>query len=95
MPLTRSQMAEMGKVREPQGDQGSEEEFGSVQDESTGELTSELRKMLLAQQHELRVREMEEKEREKQRQFEMERERERMAFEREEKQTVGVRKNGV
>ncbi|XP_078234983.1 uncharacterized protein LOC144583976 [Pogona vitticeps] len=74
MCLTRSQMAEMGKVREPQGDQGSEEEFGSVQDESTGELTSELRRMLLAQQHELRVREMEEKEREKQRKFEMERE---------------------
>ncbi|XP_078250271.1 uncharacterized protein LOC144589471 [Pogona vitticeps] len=88
MPLTRSQMAEMGEVREPQGDQGSEEEFGSVQDESTGELTSELRKMLLAQQHELRVREMEERlerermeEREKQRQFEMELEREKMAFE--------------
>ncbi|XP_078248425.1 uncharacterized protein LOC144588834 [Pogona vitticeps] len=86
MPLTRSQMAEMGEVREPQVDQGSEEEFGSVQDESTGEQNPELRKMLLAQQHELRVREMEEREREKQRQFELEREKialekERMAFE--------------
>uniref|UniRef100_A0ABM5GM15 SCAN box domain-containing protein n=1 Tax=Pogona vitticeps TaxID=103695 RepID=A0ABM5GM15_9SAUR len=98
MPLTRSQMAEMGEVRDPQVDQGSEEEFGSVQDESTGEQNPELRKMLLAQQHELRVREMEERlerermaEREKQRQFELEREKvalekERMAFEREEKQ---------
>uniref|UniRef100_A0ABM5FCT3 SCAN box domain-containing protein n=1 Tax=Pogona vitticeps TaxID=103695 RepID=A0ABM5FCT3_9SAUR len=75
MPLTRSQMAEMGEVRDPQVDQGSEEEFGSVQDESTGEQNPELRKMLLAQQHELRVREMEEREREKQRQFELERER--------------------
>uniref|UniRef100_A0ABM5GQE4 SCAN box domain-containing protein n=1 Tax=Pogona vitticeps TaxID=103695 RepID=A0ABM5GQE4_9SAUR len=88
MPLTRSQMAEMGEVREPQVDQGSEEEFGSVQDESTGEQNPELRKMLLAQQHELRVREMEQREREKQRQFELERmereerlEREKMAFE--------------
>ncbi|XP_078242488.1 uncharacterized protein LOC144587040 [Pogona vitticeps] len=59
MPLTRSQMAEMGEVKDPQVDQGSEEEFGSVQDESTGEQNPELRKMLLAQQHELRVREME------------------------------------
>ncbi|XP_078236495.1 uncharacterized protein LOC144584362 [Pogona vitticeps] len=58
MPLTRSQMAEMGEVRDPQVDQGSEEEFGSVQDENTGELTPELRKMLRAQLRELRVREL-------------------------------------
>ncbi|XP_078233603.1 uncharacterized protein LOC144583544 [Pogona vitticeps] len=88
MPLTRSQMAEMGEVREPQVDQGSEEEFGSVQDESTGEQNPELKKMLIVQQHELRVREMEERlerermaEREKQRQFELELQREKMAFE--------------
>ncbi|XP_078233694.1 uncharacterized protein LOC144583559 [Pogona vitticeps] len=85
MPLTRSQMAEMGEVRDPQVDQGSEEEFGSVQDVSTGEQNPELRKMVLAQQHELRMREiereekqrqveMEQREREKQRQFEMEKE---------------------
>uniref|UniRef100_A0ABM5G5P2 SCAN box domain-containing protein n=1 Tax=Pogona vitticeps TaxID=103695 RepID=A0ABM5G5P2_9SAUR len=85
MPLTRSQMAEMGEVRDPQVDQGSEEEFGSVQDESTGEQNPELRKMLLAQQHELRVREMEEREREKQRQFELERERERERMEKKER----------
>ncbi|XP_078232931.1 uncharacterized protein LOC144583284 [Pogona vitticeps] len=59
MPLTRSQMAEMGEVKDPQVDQGSEDEFGSVQGASTGEQNPELRKMLLAQQHELRVREME------------------------------------
>ncbi|XP_078244793.1 uncharacterized protein LOC144587559 [Pogona vitticeps] len=92
MPLTRSQMAEMGEVKDPQVDQGSEDEFGSVQDESTGEQNPELRKMLIAQQHELRMRqfEMEEREREKQRQFELEKERmereerlerEKMAFE--------------
>ncbi|XP_078248129.1 uncharacterized protein LOC144588704 [Pogona vitticeps] len=86
MPLTRSQMAEMGEAREPQVDQGSEDEFGSVQDDSMGEQNPELRKMLIAQQHELRVREMEQREREKQRQFEWEREKialekERMAFE--------------
>ncbi|XP_078242242.1 uncharacterized protein LOC144586942 [Pogona vitticeps] len=86
MPLTRSQMAEMGEVKDPQVDQGSEDEFGSVQGDSTGEQNPELRKMLIAQQHELRVREMEQREREKQRQFEWEREKialekERMAFE--------------
>ncbi|XP_078233523.1 uncharacterized protein LOC144583518 [Pogona vitticeps] len=90
MPLTRSQMAEMGEVKDPQVDQGSEDEFGSVQGDSTGEQNPELRKLLIAQQHELRVREMEEREREKQRQFELERERmeraerlerEKMAFE--------------
>ncbi|XP_078243526.1 uncharacterized protein LOC144587342 [Pogona vitticeps] len=95
MPLTRSQMAEMGEVKDPQVDQGSEDEFGSVQGDSTGEQNPELRKLLLAQQHELRVREMEERlerermeEREKQRQFEIERmeraerlEREKMVFE--------------
>ncbi|XP_078239566.1 uncharacterized protein LOC144585994 [Pogona vitticeps] len=79
MPLTRSQMAEMSEVKDPQIDQGSEDEFGSVQGDSTGEQNPELRKILIAQQHELRVREMEEREREKQRQFELERER--MAFE--------------
>ncbi|XP_078246217.1 uncharacterized protein LOC144588073 [Pogona vitticeps] len=92
MPLTRSQMAEMGEVKDPQVDQGSEDEFGSVQGDSTGEQNPELRKMLIAQQHELRMRqfEVEEREREKQRQFELERERmeraerlerEKMAFE--------------
>ncbi|XP_078248527.1 uncharacterized protein LOC144588886 [Pogona vitticeps] len=88
MPLTRSQMAEMGEVKDPQVDQGSEDEFGSVQGDSTGEQNPELRKLLLAQQHELRVREMEERlererreEREKQRQFELALEREKMAFE--------------
>ncbi|XP_078237011.1 uncharacterized protein LOC144584564 [Pogona vitticeps] len=90
MPLTRSQMAEMSGVKDPQIDQGSEDEFGSVQGDSTGEQDPELRKILLAQQHELRVREMEERlerekmeerEREKQRQFELERER--MEMERE------------
>uniref|UniRef100_A0ABM5GMK0 SCAN box domain-containing protein n=1 Tax=Pogona vitticeps TaxID=103695 RepID=A0ABM5GMK0_9SAUR len=86
MPLTRSQMAEMGEVKDPQVDQGSEDEFGSVQGDSTGEQNPELRKMLIAQQHELRMRQfemeerlerekMEEREREKQRQFELERER--------------------
>ncbi|XP_078236027.1 uncharacterized protein LOC144584230 [Pogona vitticeps] len=85
MPLTRSQMAEMSEVKDPQIDQGSEDEFGSVQGDSTGEQDPELRKILLAQQHELRMRqfemeerEREEREREKQRQFELERERERM-----------------
>ncbi|XP_078242735.1 uncharacterized protein LOC144587127 [Pogona vitticeps] len=97
MPLTRSQMAEMSEVKDPQIDQGSEDEFGSVQGDSTGEQNPELRKLLIAQQHELRMRqfemeerEREEREREKQRQFELERERmereerlerERMAFE--------------
>ncbi|XP_078239960.1 uncharacterized protein LOC144586112 [Pogona vitticeps] len=90
MPLTRSQIADMSEVKDPQIDQGSEDEFGSVQGDSTGEQNPELRKILIAQQHELRVREMEEREREKQRQFELERERmereerlerERMAFE--------------
>uniref|UniRef100_A0ABM5F2B3 CCHC-type domain-containing protein n=1 Tax=Pogona vitticeps TaxID=103695 RepID=A0ABM5F2B3_9SAUR len=59
MPLTRSQVADMSEVKDPQIDQGSEEEFGSVQGDSTGEQDPELRKLLLAQQHELRVREME------------------------------------
>ncbi|XP_078246340.1 uncharacterized protein LOC144588102 [Pogona vitticeps] len=87
MPLTRSQMADMSEVKDPQIDQGSEDEFGSVQGDSTGEQNPELRKLLIAQQHELRMRqfeveererEREEREREKQRQFEMEeRERER------------------
>uniref|UniRef100_A0ABM5G4M8 Integrase catalytic domain-containing protein n=1 Tax=Pogona vitticeps TaxID=103695 RepID=A0ABM5G4M8_9SAUR len=72
MPLTRSQMAEMGEVREPQVDQGSEDEFGSVQDDSTGEQNPELRKMLIAQQHELRIR-----------QFELELQREKIALEKE------------
>ncbi|XP_078247519.1 uncharacterized protein LOC144588463 [Pogona vitticeps] len=88
MPLTRSQMAEMGEVKDPQVDQGSEDEFGSVQGDSTGEQNPELRKLLLAQQHELRVREMEERlERERMEKEErMEREKialekERMAFE--------------
>ncbi|XP_078241817.1 uncharacterized protein LOC144586814 [Pogona vitticeps] len=79
MPLTRSKIADMSEVKDPQIDQGSEDEFGSVQGDSTGEQDPELRKILIAQQHELRVREMEEREREKQRQFELERER--MAFE--------------
>ncbi|XP_078240664.1 uncharacterized protein LOC144586383 [Pogona vitticeps] len=83
MPLTRSQMAEMGEVKDPQVDQGSEDEFGSVQGDSTGEQNPELRKMLIAQQHELRVREMEEREREKQRQFELGLEREKIALEKE------------
>ncbi|XP_078234087.1 uncharacterized protein LOC144583660 [Pogona vitticeps] len=83
MPLTRSQMAEMSDVKDPQIDQGSEDEFGSVQGDSTGEQNPELRKILIAQQHELRVREMEEREREKQRQFELEREREKIALEKE------------
>ncbi|XP_078238458.1 uncharacterized protein LOC144584971 [Pogona vitticeps] len=95
MPLTRSQMAEMGEVKDPQVDQGSEDEFGSLQGDSTGEQNPELRKLLIAQQHELRMRqfEMEEREREerlererreereKQRQFELALEREKMAFE--------------
>ncbi|XP_078248140.1 uncharacterized protein LOC144588713 [Pogona vitticeps] len=88
MPLTRSQVADMSEVKDPQIDQGSEDEFGSVQGDSTGEQDPELRKILLAQQHELRVREMEERlererreEREKQRQFELALEREKMAFE--------------
>uniref|UniRef100_A0ABM5GL66 CCHC-type domain-containing protein n=1 Tax=Pogona vitticeps TaxID=103695 RepID=A0ABM5GL66_9SAUR len=59
MPLTRSQMAEMGEVKDPQVDQGSEDEFGSVQGDSTGEQNPELRKMLIAQQHELRMRQFE------------------------------------
>ncbi|XP_078250689.1 uncharacterized protein LOC144589588 [Pogona vitticeps] len=82
MPLTRSQMAEMSEVKDPQIDQGSEDEFGSVQGDSTVEQNPELRKLLIAQQHELRMRqfemeerEREEREREKQRQFELERER--------------------
>ncbi|XP_078249909.1 uncharacterized protein LOC144589343 [Pogona vitticeps] len=79
MPLTRSKIADMSEVKDPQIDQGSEDEFGSVQGDSTGEQDPELRKILIAQQHELRVREMEEREREKQRQFELEKER--MAFE--------------
>ncbi|XP_078232326.1 uncharacterized protein LOC144583105 [Pogona vitticeps] len=85
MPLTRSQMAEMGEVKEPQVDQGSEDEFGSVQGDSTGEQNPELRKMLIVQQHELRMRqfEMEEREREKQRQFELGLEREKIALEKE------------
>uniref|UniRef100_A0ABM5FPJ9 ribonuclease H n=1 Tax=Pogona vitticeps TaxID=103695 RepID=A0ABM5FPJ9_9SAUR len=58
MPLTRSQVADMSEVKDPQIDQGSEEEFGSVQGDSTGEQNPELRKILLAQQQELRVREM-------------------------------------
>ncbi|XP_078237133.1 uncharacterized protein LOC144584609 [Pogona vitticeps] len=79
MPLTRSQVADMSEVKDPQIDQGSEDEFGSVQGDSTGEQNPELRKLLIAQQHELRMR-----------QFELERERmereerlerERMAFE--------------
>ncbi|XP_078241708.1 uncharacterized protein LOC144586777 [Pogona vitticeps] len=83
MPLTRSQMAEMSEVKDPQIDQGSEDEFGSVQGDSTGEQNPELRKLLIAQQHELRMRqfEMEERERERQRQFELALEREKMAFE--------------
>ncbi|XP_078232769.1 uncharacterized protein LOC144583210 [Pogona vitticeps] len=81
MPLTRSQVAEMSEVKDPQIDQGSEDEFGSVQGDSTGEQNPELRKLLIAQQHELRVREMEERERERQRQFELELQREKMAFE--------------
>uniref|UniRef100_A0ABM5GCU0 SCAN box domain-containing protein n=1 Tax=Pogona vitticeps TaxID=103695 RepID=A0ABM5GCU0_9SAUR len=83
MPLTRSQVADMSEVKDPQIDQGSEDEFGSVQGDSTGEQDPELRKLLIAQQHELRVREMEEREREKQRQFELEREREKIALEKE------------
>ncbi|XP_078250153.1 uncharacterized protein LOC144589430 [Pogona vitticeps] len=86
MPLTRSQIADMSEVKDPQIDQGSEDEFGSVQGDSTGEQNPELRKLLIAQQHELRMRQfeveerlerekMEEREREKQRQFELERER--------------------
>ncbi|XP_078245873.1 uncharacterized protein LOC144587973 [Pogona vitticeps] len=88
MPLTRSQMAEMGEVKDPQVDQGSEDEFGSVQGDSTGEQNPELRKMLIAQQHELRMRQFEmekeekqERERERQRQFELELQREKMAYE--------------
>ncbi|XP_078241957.1 uncharacterized protein LOC144586866 [Pogona vitticeps] len=92
MPLTRSQMAEMGEVKDPQIDQGSEDEFGSVQGDSTGEQNPELRKLLIAQQHELRMRqfEVEERERERQRQFELEKmereerlEREKIALEKE------------
>ncbi|XP_078240057.1 uncharacterized protein LOC144586137 [Pogona vitticeps] len=96
MPLTRSQMAEMSEVKDPQIDQGSEDEFGSVQGDSTGEQNPELRKLLIAQQHELRMRqfeveerererqiEMEEREREKQRQFELTLEREKIALEKE------------
>ncbi|XP_078249209.1 uncharacterized protein LOC144589116 [Pogona vitticeps] len=88
MPLTRSQMAEMGEVKDPQVDQGSEDEFGSVQGDSTGEQNPELRKLLIVQQHELRMRqfEMEEREREERlerERMEMERElqKEKMAFE--------------
>ncbi|XP_078247855.1 uncharacterized protein LOC144588623 [Pogona vitticeps] len=90
MPLTRSQMAEMGEVKDPQVDQGSEEEFGSVQEDSTGEQNPELRKMLIAQQHELRMRQFEMEERlerermEKEERLEREKialEKERMAFE--------------
>ncbi|XP_078241009.1 uncharacterized protein LOC144586545 [Pogona vitticeps] len=79
MPLTRSQMAEMGEVREPQVDQRSEDEFVSVQDDSTGEQNPELRKMLIAQQHELRMRQLEMEERLEREKIALEKER--MAFE--------------
>ncbi|XP_078250227.1 uncharacterized protein LOC144589461 [Pogona vitticeps] len=86
MPLTRSQMAEMSEVKDPQIDQGSEDEFGSVQGDSTGEQNPELRKILIVQQHELRMRqfEMEEREREERlerQRIELELQREKMAFE--------------
>ncbi|XP_078246503.1 uncharacterized protein LOC144588161 [Pogona vitticeps] len=83
MPLTRSQMAEMSEVKDPQIDQGSEDEFGSVQGDSTGEQNPELRKILIAQQHELRMRQLEKEERLERERMEMERElqREKMAFE--------------
>ncbi|XP_078245177.1 uncharacterized protein LOC144587786 [Pogona vitticeps] len=81
MPLTRSQMAEMSEVKDPQIDQGSEDEFGSVQGDSTGEQDPELRKLILAQQHELRVREMEERLERARMEREERMERERMAFE--------------
>ncbi|XP_078243510.1 uncharacterized protein LOC144587340 [Pogona vitticeps] len=90
MPLTRSQIADMSEVKDPQIDQGSEDEFGSVPGDSTGEQDPELRKILLAQQHELRVREMEERlerermekeERLERQRIELELQREKMAFE--------------
>ncbi|XP_078247484.1 uncharacterized protein LOC144588434 [Pogona vitticeps] len=65
MPLTRSQVADMSEVKDPQIDQGSEDEFGSVQGDSTGEQTLELRKMLLAQQHEFRMRQLDREARER------------------------------
>ncbi|XP_078235923.1 uncharacterized protein LOC144584201 [Pogona vitticeps] len=77
MPLTRSQIADMSEVKDPQIDQGSEDEFGSVQGDSTGEQNPELRKLILVQQHELRMRQFEMEERERQERLE----RERMAFE--------------
>ncbi|XP_078239148.1 uncharacterized protein LOC144585818 [Pogona vitticeps] len=79
MPLTRSQMAEMGEVKDPQIDQGSEDEFGSVQGDSTGEQNPELRKLLIAQQHELRMRQFEKEERLEREKIALEKER--MAFE--------------
>uniref|UniRef100_A0ABM5F7S0 ribonuclease H n=1 Tax=Pogona vitticeps TaxID=103695 RepID=A0ABM5F7S0_9SAUR len=84
MPLTRSQMAEMSEVKDPQIDQGSEDEFGSVQGDSTGEQNPELRKILIVQQHELRMRQFEMEEREREERLEREKialEKERMAFE--------------
>uniref|UniRef100_A0ABM5GF55 ribonuclease H n=1 Tax=Pogona vitticeps TaxID=103695 RepID=A0ABM5GF55_9SAUR len=83
MPLTRSQIAEMSEVKDPQIDQGSEDEFGSVQGDSTGEQNPELRKMLIAQQHELRMREIEREEKQRQLEKEERLERERMEMERE------------
>ncbi|XP_078246269.1 uncharacterized protein LOC144588092 [Pogona vitticeps] len=93
MPLTRSQMAEMGEVKDPQVDQGSEDEFGSVQGDSTGEQNPELRKLLIAQQHELRMREIEREEKQRQMEREERLEREKMAFERErEREKIALEK---
>ncbi|XP_078248376.1 uncharacterized protein LOC144588813 [Pogona vitticeps] len=87
MPLTRSQIADMSEVKDPQIDQGSEDEFGSVQGDSTGEQNPELRKLLIAQQHELRMRQLEKEERLERERMEMEREermeREKIALEKE------------
>uniref|UniRef100_A0ABM5FL53 SCAN box domain-containing protein n=1 Tax=Pogona vitticeps TaxID=103695 RepID=A0ABM5FL53_9SAUR len=79
MPLTRSQVADMSEVKDPQIDQGSEDEFGSVQGDSTGEQDPELRKLLIAQQHELRMRQLEKEERLEREKIALEKER--MAFE--------------
>uniref|UniRef100_A0ABM5EWB8 CCHC-type domain-containing protein n=1 Tax=Pogona vitticeps TaxID=103695 RepID=A0ABM5EWB8_9SAUR len=105
MPLTCSQMAEVSEQRDQamsdwSGDESNGEgRVASVQEEANGEQLSELRKIQLAQAHEVQMRQLEiererialekeERERERQRQFELEKmereaERERIALEKE------------